>query len=366
MANKKGTKIEPGIWRREGGDGYIAELSYAHPQTGRRTREQKTTNRLDLAREWRQTRKADALRGEIRKTKKTRAVLPFEKYADEYIENCSKLDKRESTYKRERGTMRLLKRHFGRRLLGEFVRRDVEQYMSMRRGEGVKPNTVNRELMLIKHMFRKAVDWDYVETNPAAGVKLQRVELPEFNILSEEEIDCFIEQATPHLKGVFILALNTGLRKGELFRLEWRDVDFERGLLAVRRTKNYETRYVPMNAMVREALRQQPKMIVGGERCPLVFANAEGKSYSNIDKGFAASKRRAGITKHFRIHDMRHTFASLLVMRGVDLRTVAKLLGHKDIKQTMRYAHLAPDHLQAAVEVLVVRGRSGQAECRMS
>ena len=236
--------------------------------------------------------------------------------------------------------------------------------MAMRKGRGKKPNTVNRELCLLKHMLRKAVDWEYLEANPASGVKQQRAETPEFNILSEEEMDRFVEVATPHLRTFFIVALNTGMRRSELFRLEWRDVDFERKLLTVRKPKNYETRYIPLNALVIEALQQHPKRIVDRKISPLIFSTPDGKEYQKVDKGFKASLRRAGITKHFRIHDMRHTFASHLTMKGVDLRTVAKLMGHKDIKQTMRYAHLAPEHLQAAVDVLCTRSEKAKTEAR--
>ena len=75
-------------------------------------------------------------------------------------------------------------------------------------------------------------------------------------------------------------------------------------------------------------------------------------------KVFSGSLKRAEITRHVRFHDLRHTFASHLVMKGVDLRTVANLMGHRDIKMTMRYAHLAPEHLQAAVDILEVRSES--------
>lgn len=369
MAYRKGEKMESGIWRLKDSKEYLAEVNYRDPQTGKRLRDRKTLNRLDLAKEWRQTRKADAARGEIRRTKRSGGLIPFEKFADEYMENWSKVEKRDTTHYREITVTKNLKAYFGKKLINEIVRRDVERYVSKRRREGVKPATVNREMALLKHMFRKAIDWEYIEVNPASGMQQQRVEVPEFNILEEGEMDQFIEVATPHLRVFFIMALNTGMRRSELFRLEWRDVDFKRKLLTVRKPKNYETRYIPMNAPVREALEKHPKRILadkkpdGGRRvCPYLFSNDDGSPFTIVDSGFAESLLRAGITKHFRFHDMRHTFASHLVMKGVDLWTVAKLMGHKDVKQTMRYAHLAPDHLQAAVDVLAQREPQAQRE----
>ena len=124
-------------------------------------------------------------------------------------------------------------------------------------------------------------------------------------------------------------------------------------MITVRDSKNHDTRYIPMNRIVRDAVQRHPRRIVGGQVSPFVFSSAEGNRITDVKKGFAGALKRAGITRHVRFHDLRHTFASHLTMKGVDLRTVAKLLGHRDIKVTMRYAHLAPEHLQAAVDALV-------------
>jgi len=136
-------------------------------------------------------------------------------------------------------------------------------------------------------------------------------------------------------------------------------------MITVSDTKNNETRYIPMNDIVREALQRHPKRIMAEKdkegkviqrkACPLVFSRDDGEPLKSIQTAHQNSMARAKTGKHIRFHDLRHTFASHLVMKGIDLRTVAKLMGHKDIKMTMRYAHLAPDHLQAAVDVLTQR-----------
>jgi site-specific recombinase XerD len=146
------------------------------------------------------------------------------------------------------------------------------------------------------------------------------------------------------------------MRRGELLALQWQDVKFgkeERGILTIRKSKNHDMRHITMNARVRETLQKLPRNITEGKEDSYVFAKKNGEGLKSIRNGFEAAVVRAKIEKHIRFHDLRHTFASWLVMKGIDLRTVASLLGHRDIRVTMRYAHLAPDHLQAAVDVLM-------------
>ena len=359
MANTKGAQVEAGIWRRLDGNGYVAEINFKDSQTGRRIREQKTVHRLDLAREWRQTRKADALRGEVRR-KLERPVRPFSVFGDEYLENWSKVEKQQSTYVRDTNSMKHLKKHFGGIDIAVIKRRDIEQYVSQRKRAGMKPGTINRELSCLKNMLRKAVDWEYLESNPAWGVSQQREEVPEFEILTEEDEALLLNVCQPFLRRIVIFALNTGMRRGEILSLQWRDVDFdmgERGIITIRKTKNHEIRYLPMNPLVRETLHGLPRNIASGKNESYVFAKSTGEGVKSLRNGYEAAVKRANLGKHIRFHDLRHTFASNLVMKGVDLRTVAKLMGHRDIRVTMRYAHLAPEHLQAAVDVLALEGR---------
>ncbi|MSR84339.1 MAG: site-specific integrase [Candidatus Latescibacteria bacterium] len=342
--------------------GYLAEVNYTDPHTGRRIREQKSTHRLDLAREWRQTRKADALRGEVRGKKDRLKPMLFSKYSEEYLSQWSKVEKRESSYRRDQVSLKRLNHTLGKRQLSEITRRDVEKYVAERKGEGVTSATTNRELCCLKNMFRKAVDWGYLKSNPAWGVKQQKETPPEFGFLTENEIDRVIECSAPHMKAFLTLAIHTGMRRGELFKLEWRDLDFQTGFITVRYGKNGETRHIPMNSIVRQTLDKHPNRIVKGQACPYVFSRPDGSPFKWPEGGFQGALQRAGVTRHIRIHDLRHTFASHLVMKGIDLRTVAKLLGHRDIKMTMRYSHLAPEHLQAAVEVLTQRTPQRQAQ----
>jgi integrase len=140
----------------------------------------------------------------------------------------------------------------------------------------------------------------------------------------------------------FDLALHTGLRRGEQYGLRWEDVDRERHILSVPRSKNGAMRHVPLNGTARHALAE---LHARNGDSDLVFG-------SKSPRGWFEPAVNAACVNDFTWHCLRHTFASRLVMAGVDIRTVAELLGHKTLAMTMRYAHLAPDHQLAAVERL--------------
>jgi integrase len=137
------------------------------------------------------------------------------------------------------------------------------------------------------------------------------------------------------------------MRKGEILGLKWRDVDIQRNTIHLLDTKNGEKRDVPMNDITQ-------KTIIGVLKHPdsqYIFCNKEGQPYGDIKKSFLTAIRKAGII-NFHFHDLRHTFASHLVMSGVDLNTVRELLGHKTLEMTLRYSHLSPDHKKRAVDIL--------------
>ena len=157
---------------------------------------------------------------------------------------------------------------------------------------------------------------------------------------------------TDHLTPLVLLGVNTGLRRGELLQLCWRDVDLQRRMLTVRGegAKTGQTRHVPLNSEAAQLLQAWKPAALE----PIGASSAVRMSTPlvAIKKAWAAVLKAAKVTG-FRFHDLRHTFASKLVMAGVDLNTVRELLGHKSIAMTLRYAHLAPEHKAAAVETLV-------------
>jgi integrase len=213
------------------------------------------------------------------------------------------------------------------------------------------PASVNRRLACLKHMLTKGYDWELLSKDTLdrlRRVKLQRENNRRLRFLSVDEIWRVLAAADPGLRPVLICALNTGCRKDEILELTWDRVDLKHGFIRLHETKNGEARDVPINATLAECLRG----LVRHLGTDYVFVNPQtGRRWYDPKRAFSRALRKAKISD-FRFHDLRHTFASHMVMNGADLTTVSRLLGHKSLTMTLRYAHLAPDHLQAAVGIL--------------
>lgn len=260
-----------------------------------------------------------------------------------------------------------LKGMFAGRVLEKIKRADISAYIAKRKGDGISNATINRELDVFSaaiNYARKRWDWDI--PNPVHGMSLKEPE-GRLRWLTRAESEALIRSAEEepkaiHLPNFIRLALNTGCRKGELLGLEWARVDLRGNTPRIRleHTKNGKRRFIPLNEEARQVLLNLTRY--RAEHCPAspwVFSHPNGKRVLDVHTGFRTACNRAGITD-FRIHDLRHTFASWLVQASIPLLEVSKLLGHSTIEMTMRYAHLAPDNLTAAVSVLD-RSRSGHA-----
>jgi len=215
------------------------------------------------------------------------------------------------------------------------------------------PASVNRRIACFKHMMTKARDWEMIPQttlDTLRRVKLTREENRRLRFLSVAEFEELIAAADDELKPILVFAFNTGCRRGEILGLTWDRVDFKHGFIRLDKTKSGEPRNVPINQVLRDAL----KKLIRRVDSPFVFYNpATGNKWQELRRSFARACRKAKI-HDFKFHDLRHTFASQLVMAGVDLTTVSRMLGHASLTMTLRYSHLAPDHLQKAVDVLSV------------
>ena len=250
--------------------------------------------------------------------------------------------------------------------------------------------TANRYLAYLRGLFSRAVEWDFLSVHPLTKVKQHREDASRVRYLTEDEEDRLMEALdareerirterdranawrrernyeempdlrqvayADHLKPLVLLSIYTGFRRGELFGLRWNDVQLDASPPTITVTaavaKGGRARHVPLNEItlgVLQAWRDQ------GDGEGLVFKSpVTGKQFDNCRKAWLELLVEARITD-FRWHDMRHHFASRLVMAGVDLNTVRELLGHSDLKMTLRYAHLAPEHKAEAVRRLVRR-----------
>ncbi|MBA2654579.1 MAG: tyrosine-type recombinase/integrase [Gammaproteobacteria bacterium] len=262
----------------------------------------------------------------------------------------------------------------------------VEKWQTERVNQGIKPSTINRDIIALKASLSKAMEWGLVQNHPLKNLKLSRLDLnTKISYLTDDEEErlrialdsreqIFREKRktannwrrqrnydllpsldnlifVDHLKPMVLLSMNTGLRRGELFALTWDDIDFRSSTSTVTGevAKNGKTRHIPLNKeaiYVLESWRNQ----TGSQH--FVFPSHKETSFYSIKKAWCGILKKANI-ENFRWHDLRHHFASRLVMASVDLNTVRELLGHSDIQMTLRYAHLAPEHKAEAVARLV-------------
>jgi integrase len=251
--------------------------------------------------------------------------------------------------------------------------------ISLKTKAPVSKVTASRELAALRSALSKAQEWGFVEINPLAKMRQKMIVARKVvrylsadeerrlrNALSGRDRGLVVARATgnvwrwrggkeqlpelpvdgfaDHLSPIVLLAMNTGMRKGELLSLTWQDVSLVAKQITIRAetAKSGKERHIPLNTEALEALRLWCRRSDGVGR---IF------SVGDFKKAWSSMIVKAQI-RSFRFHDLRHHFASMLVMNSVDLNTVRELLGHADIKMTLRYAHLAPDHLAAAVAKL--------------
>lgn len=232
----------------------------------------------------------------------------------------------------------------------------AEAYVAKRIEQGGQPSTINREMTVLKHMMRRAVEWEYLSRNafldaqgrPLAGLRALREPSGRTRFLSVEEIERLLSACegseSPYLRPFVVVSMNTGMRRNEVLSLNRCTVDFANSVATIADTKNGEARHVYLNRAVIEALKALPARLdsrmfpMGPNQTTMLFVRAA---------------KRAGL-ENVRLHDLRHTFASYQAMSGVASRGLQVLLGHKDARMTMRYSHLSDTYLRAAVNGVVL------------
>jgi len=292
--------------------------------------------------------------------------ITFSEFTDTQFKDWSKEHHSEKSHIRLLSMIdRHLKPVFGPMGLEEITRKHIEDYLIRRRRSRYKRGTktfptseatINRELTAMKGVMRKAVEWELLEVSPAHGIRGFKEKNAVQVLLEREEVMRLLDEAPPHFHALVACAVYAGLRREELFHLRWQDIHWKRGELVVastreHATKNNESRRIPMNKALITALEQHKRehIIVGS---PYVFSNRRGRPYTDIREPLDAAAQRAGIGDTVKLHQLRHAFCSHALMSGVDPRTVQKWMGHKDLKTTLRYAHVSPDHEKAAIERL--------------
>jgi integrase len=304
---------------------------------GRRMQESLGTDDRKLAEKIYAKTLTDIIEGRYFDSAKAKNTF-FEEMVEKYLD--------EHAHSRDEHTVKKLLAFFKGYTLFEMSTRFIAEYRTMR-SKKVKPATVYQELALLRRMFNVAIrEWEWIKDNPVARLSFSvGNKNARDRWLTLEEEGRLLEQATnPRwLRTLLMVALHTGMRRGEILGLEWPSVDLNRRAITVERSKNGEKRIIPMSVTLFNTLKDTKVRGIAGTVFPV--------SIRSLRVAFEGTLKKARIENcHF--HDLRHTFATRLVQNGVDLYKVKELLGHKSITMTMRYAHHYPESLRGSVEVL--------------
>ena len=288
--------------------------------------------------------------------------------ADKYKENFGDQPSYESFKKY---AIVSIKEYFGEDVkLSEIQYEEIETFRNhlkrklTRWGTIRKKASINKEMACLRHMLHKAVQWKKIEQNPfERGESLRLKENNQrLRFLSEDEITRLRDASVPYLKNIVDCALNSGMRKGEILSLRWEQI--RNGMIYLRKTKTDNPRQIPINDALQVVFDDLKKhgepsnvkrldgktVLMPKPKTDHVFT-FQGKPLKDVRKSFVQALKTANI-EDFRFHDLRHTFASHLVMNGATIKDVQELLGHKDLKMTMRYSHLSQEHKAKAVNLL--------------
>ena len=285
----------------------------------------------------------------------------FNEMMARYISDYSRINKAAGTFTKDKG---MLKKHltpwFGGFVLAEISPDLISRYKTKRLDAKAAPSTVLNELGMVRSAFNVAItEWGWNLINPFTKIKLRLRPTFRDRWLSDAEEARLFEKTQGKLWGqltdLVVLTLQTGISQEEVLKLAWPQIDFSRKVLITKRKKterrNIPARTIPLNTVALDVLHRRSK--IRSIKSDFVFYCTAGTRIdaAKLKTAFPKAVKEAGIDD-FCFHDLRHTFATRLAQRGVDLYKICKLLGHKDIATTQRYAHHCPDSLKDVVAML--------------
>jgi integrase len=214
-------------------------------------------------------------------------------------------------------------------------------------GKSYTKATIKHQLVLLKRLFNLAHRWGlYAGENPMVRVEVPKLDNGRTEFMQDDEVSRLLKilETWPcRVSAAFVkFTLLTGMRRGELFKLTWDDVDFERGMVTLREPKGGKTQTIPISPSALDVLKSLEVT------SPFLFPGKDGQQRTDFKGPWLRMRKAAGLPGNFRFHGLRHHFASTLVSAGYDLLVVQKLLTHKDSRTTQRYAHLSPGALKEA------------------
>lgn len=275
--------------------------------------------------------------------------ITFSEFADEYLRLVKNTKK---SWKGDESVLNcgILKK-FGKMKLSAIQPKHVEDYINEKL-ENVDRGTTNLHASLLRRMINKAKQRGYrvPDTNPVIHSEhIKKVDARDCTLTFEEEAR-LLKHSPEKLKPIIITALHTGMRKKEILKLEWKDVDLDYGKIHIRaeKSKTHQDRHIPIDNALNSVLETLHR---NNGHSPYVFNKDESSPYADIQEAFAKARSEAGI-EDFHFHDLRHTFATRAVKAGVDLFSLMKFLGHSDVTTTQRYVNLRDVDLLPAIEKL--------------
>ncbi|MCK5664300.1 MAG: site-specific integrase [Thiotrichaceae bacterium] len=307
-----------------------------------------TFERLTDAKKWVQHTEASIREGRHFKTaeakKHTLADL-----VDRYIKDV--LPTKPKQLKNQSQQLRWWKEKIGSHLLADVTPAIIVQYRD-ELGIGRSPATVVRYMAALSHAFTIAInEWQWIENSPIAKVKKPKESRGRVRFLDDDERTRLLEacrsSSNPWLYICVILALSTGMRRGELMGLKWKDINLNEGYLILHDTKNGERRRVTLVGHAHELLQAHSK--IRRLDTDFLFPGKNPDNPIDLRKPFKTALTKAEITD-FKWHDLRHCTASYLAMNGASLAEIAEVLGHKTLQMVKRYAHLSDGHVSSVVE----------------
>jgi integrase len=258
---------------------------------------------------------------------------------------------------RDKSIFKHLRAYFGEDTQLRDFEKLAGEYESYRHSKGVMPGTILKELGLLKRIFNIAIKkWKWLKDNPVSSIEMPKVKNERVRYLTEDEYNRLFtaldDKTVPMwLKPAVVIALNTGLRESNLLKMKWSWIDLFSRLLIIEgpQMKNKENIGLPLTHEAIETFKEMQKV----KHIEDFVFHDNGKRIHpvKLQRVFRNACKVAQI-ENFHFHDLRHTFASYLRQRGVDLHTISKLLGHKDTRMTQRYAHLSVENLREAISVL--------------
>lgn len=267
-----------------------------------------------------------------------------------------------ASQRRDHVVLERFSKRWGTLHLDQLRTKTVEDYLTERL-QDVTLATVSKELGILKSAYARAMRWDWVTTTPFRGIALNQDGEERVRWLTDAEEGRLVAAAAPWLRDLILVGLDTGLRRSNLVGLEWGWLHEDSTVLMVPRQLVKAKKATVMIPLTTRAATIIQRQLRHGD-APCVFTDSAGRAYSlpQVSMAVIRTAKQAQLSG-VSLHTLRHTFISRLVQAGRPLPEVAALAGHRDIKMTMRYAHLAPSHLRAGIQALEQRS-SGQQTAR--